>query len=164
MKACPPIEERRDGILLSSDPARVDLAAVHAFLRDSYWSRGIPIETVARSIENSLCFGLYDTGAQVGFARLITDRATYARLMDVYVLDSHRGRGLGKWLIGVALEHPDLRGLKMISLGTRDAQGLYARFGFEAVGDGGRAMARRHPDPYGRKNARQASAASTEKA
>ena len=78
MKACPPIEERRDGILLSSDPARVDLAAVHAFLRDSYWSRGIPIETVARSIENSLCFGLYDTGAQVGFARLITDRATYA--------------------------------------------------------------------------------------
>ncbi len=95
---------------------------------------------------------------------MITDRATYARLMDVYVLDSHRGRGLGKWLVGVALEHPDLQGLKMISLGTRDAQGLYERFGFETTGDGGRAMTRRHPDPYGQKKADQASAPSAEKA
>ncbi|MBW2279485.1 MAG: GNAT family N-acetyltransferase [Deltaproteobacteria bacterium] len=163
MKPLPWIEEQRDGIQLSSDPARIDLAGVHAFLTDSYWSRGIPIETVARSIEHSLCFGLYDGGAQVGFARFITDRATYARLMDVYVLDSHRGRGLGEWLVGVALDHPDLQGLKMISLATRDAQGLYERFGFRTIGDGGRAMAWRDPDPYGQKAASQPDP-STEKA
>ena len=146
----PVLEATRDGIVLSTDPARLDVAAIHAALTESYWSLGIPLETVQRSIEHSICFGLYDAHAQIGFARVVTDRATYGRLGDVYVLPEYQGRGLGKWLVGFLLEHPELQGFKTITLGTRDAHGLYRRFGFGELGDPDSAMERRDADPFGR--------------
>jgi N-acetylglutamate synthase-like GNAT family acetyltransferase len=134
------LEHRRDAYLVSTDPARLDLEAIHAYLVRSYWSEGIPRALVARSLENSLCFGLYVVGArdsagleqltQVGFARIISDRTTFAYLCDVYVLEEHRGRGLSKWLLEVVRAHPDLQGLRRFLLATRDAHGLYAKFGF----------------------------------
>jgi GNAT superfamily N-acetyltransferase len=121
----------RDGYVISNDRKRLDLDAIHAFLRTAYWSPGVPREVVERSIEHSLSFGLYDeTGAQVGFARVLTDRAAFAYLADVYVLEPHRGRGLGKWLVETVLAHPDLQGLRRIVLGTQDAHALYERYGF----------------------------------
>ena len=116
---------------ITTDPEKLDLDAIHAYLSRSFWAEGIPKETVARSIANSLCFGLFDRGAQVGFARVVTDRATYAYLCDVYVLESHRGHGLGKWLVETVMAHPDLQGLRRFQLVTRDAHGLYSRHGFE---------------------------------
>jgi GNAT superfamily N-acetyltransferase len=115
---------------ITTDPQKIDLDAVHAFLSRSFWAEGIPKDIVARSLVNSLCFGLFDGGAQVGLARVVTDRATYAYLCDVYVLESHRGHGLGKWLIETVMAHPDLQGLRRFQLVTRDAHGLYSRHGF----------------------------------
>ncbi len=118
---------------ITTDPQKIDLDAVHAYLSRSFWAEGIPKDTVARSLANSLCFGLFDgAGTQVGFARVVTDRATYAYLCDVYVLESHRGHGLGKWLIETVMAHPDLQGLRRFQLVTRDAHGLYSRHGFAA--------------------------------
>src|SRR5688572_17305768 len=125
-------ERRRDGYLISTDPARLDVDAVHAYLSRSYWAKGIPRSIVARSIQGSLCFGLFSGPEQVGFARVISDRATFAYLCDVYVLEEHRGRGLGKWLIEAVMAHPDVRDVRRFTLGTRDAHGLYARHGFAA--------------------------------
>jgi GNAT superfamily N-acetyltransferase len=122
-----------DGIEISTDPARLDLDAIHAYLTRSYWAAGIPRDVVARSIAHSLCFGVYDGGGQVGFARVVTDRATYAYLADVYILESHRGRGLSLRLMEQVMVHPDLQGLRRWSLLTRDAHGLYRRFGFEPL-------------------------------
>jgi N-acetylglutamate synthase-like GNAT family acetyltransferase len=120
--------------LISTDKSKLDLDVIHEFLsRHSYWAAGIPRETVARSIENSLCFGVYDNASQIGFARVITDFATYAYVADVFILEPYRERGLGKELIATIMAHPDLQGLRRWSLGTRDAQGLYAQFGFEPV-------------------------------
>lgn len=131
--APPPRTEHRGGYTVSSDPARLDVDAIHAFLTACYWSTGIPRETVARAVAHSLGFGLYaPDGAQVGFTRVVTDRATFAYLCDVYVLDAHRGRGLGEWLVGFALADPALQGLRRVILATRDAHGLYERFGFGA--------------------------------
>jgi GNAT superfamily N-acetyltransferase len=126
------VEHRRDGFVLSTDRERLDLKAIHEFLAtDSYWAMQIPLETFARSAENSLCFGIYDsTGAQVGFARVISDFATFAYVADVFVLDSHRGHGLGKWLMECIQQHPQLQGLRRWVLTTRDAHGLYAQYGF----------------------------------
>ena len=119
------------GFAITTDPARIDVAAVHAFLTRSYWSPGIARETVERAIAHSLCFSLLaPDGSQAGFARAITDRATYAYLADVYVAEAHRGRGLGTWLVQTIVEHPDLQGLRRWALATADAHGLYARFGF----------------------------------
>lgn len=120
----------RDGYSVSDDRWRVDREAVHAFLADSYWARGISRDVVERSIRHSLCFGIYDGDAQVGFARVVTDHATFAYLADVFVVPAHRGRGLAKWLMECIVAHPDLQGLRRFLLGTRDAHGLYARFGF----------------------------------
>jgi GNAT superfamily N-acetyltransferase len=117
---------------ITTDPLRLDIDAIHGFLSRSFWAEGIPKETVAKAIANSLCFGLFDGTFQVGFARVVTDRATFAYLCDVYVLESHRGRGLGKWLIETVMAHPDLQGLRRFQLVTRDAHGLYARHGFAA--------------------------------
>jgi len=122
----------RDGYTVSDDRWRVDREAVHAFLADSYWARGISREIVERSIRHSLCFGIYRGDIQAGFARVVTDHATFAYLADVFVLPVHRGRGLGKWMMECILAHPDLQGLRRFLLGTRDAHGLYARFGFAA--------------------------------
>ena len=134
------IEVTRGEYLVSTDKARIDVAAVHAFLATAYWSPGIPEETVRRAIHGSLCFGIYHGAEQVGFARVITDQATYAYLSDVYVLDAHRGRGLAKWLMEVIMSHPELQGLRRFSLSTRDAHALYAQFGFEVVGNPDRQM------------------------
>ena len=133
---------------ISTDPDRLDVDAVHAFLRRSFWAEGVPRELVAKSIANSLCFGLFDEGAQVGFARVVTDRATYAYLCDVYVLESHRGRGLGKWLIEAVMAHADLQGLRRFQLVTRDAHSLYARHGFEVLSNPDRHMEIFRQDMY----------------
>ena len=126
------VEQRHGEFLISTDRARLDLNAIHQFLAgSSYWARQIPFETFARSAENSLCFGVYDSGgAQVGFARVITDFATFAYIADVFVLDSHRGQGLGKRLMECIQQHPQLQGLRRWVLTTRDAHGLYAQYGF----------------------------------
>jgi GNAT superfamily N-acetyltransferase len=123
-------ERERDGYLISTAPERLDLDAIHAYLARSYWCEGIPKAIVERSIRGSLCFGLYKGSAQVGFARVISDRATFAYLCDVYVLEDERGQGLAKWLIETLVGHPDLAGLRRFVLATRDAHTLYARYGF----------------------------------
>jgi GNAT superfamily N-acetyltransferase len=142
------IEHRRGEFLISTDPARLDLDVIHGFLTNSYWAKGIPREVVARSIEHSLCFGIYDEGdgnspllaksarsraPQVGFARVVSDFSTVAYLGDVFVLKSHRGRGLSKWMMECIVEHPALQGLRRWILLTRDAHGLYSQFGFTTL-------------------------------
>jgi GNAT superfamily N-acetyltransferase len=123
----------KGGIEISTDRALLDVDAIHAYLSRSYWAARIPRDVVARSLDHSLCFGVYDGGRQVGFARVITDRATYAYLADVYILASHRGRGLGVRLMEHVMAHPDLQGLRRWSLVTQDAQGLYRKFGFQPL-------------------------------
>jgi len=123
----------RDGFTVSTDPALLDVDAVHAFLTTSYWAEGIPRETVERALRNSLCFGLYEGCRQIGLARVITDGATFAYLCDVYVLPEMRGRGLGTWLMECVMAHPDLQGLRRFSLVTRDAHELYRPFGFMEI-------------------------------
>jgi GNAT superfamily N-acetyltransferase len=125
---------------VTTDPERQDVGAIHGFLRRSYWAEGIPEEVVRRSIRGSLCFGLFDHDRQVGFARVVTDRATFAYLADVFVLESHRGRGLATWLMECVTSHPELQGLRRWSLVTRDAHGLYRKFGFEALSNPERHM------------------------
>ncbi len=124
------IEERRGEFLLSSDRDRLDLNVIQGYLAASYWAKGIPREVVARSIQNSLCFGVYKPAQQVGFARVISDYATYAYIGDVFVLEAFRGHGLGKWMMEVIIRHPQLQGLRRWTLATRDAHMLYAQFGF----------------------------------
>ena len=127
------MESRRGEFLISTDRGRLDLEVIHEFLTNCYWAKGIPREIVARSVEHSLCFGVYDgSGKQVGFARVISDFATYAYVADVFVLESHRGRGLGKALMGSIMEHPALQRLRRWSLSTLDAHKLYAQVGFTA--------------------------------
>jgi N-acetylglutamate synthase-like GNAT family acetyltransferase len=142
----------RDGFEISCDPARLDLDVVHGYLTRSYWSPGIPRETVERAARNSMVFGLYESGSgkQVGFARVITDKATFAYLSDVFVLEEWRGRGLSKWLVESILAHPELQGLRRFCLLTRDAQGLYQRYGFTGLPDAATYMERRDPDVYTR--------------
>jgi GNAT superfamily N-acetyltransferase len=124
-------ERAKDDYAISDNPARLDLDLVYDFLSgESYWARGRSRERVERSVENSLAFGVYRDGAQVGFARVVTDYATFAWLADVFVLDAERGRGLGVWLVETILSHPDLREVRRWLLATRDAQELYRRFGF----------------------------------
>ena len=126
-----PREWRRGEFVVSTDRSRLDIDLVHEYLASSYWATGMPRAVLERAIENSLTFGVYATGQQVGFARTITDLATYAYLSDVFILEAYRGRGLSKWLMECILAHPDLQGLRRFALFTRDAQGLYERFGFE---------------------------------
>src|SRR6186713_1923780 len=134
---------------ISTDPRRLDVAAIHKFLaEDSYWSRGIPRSTVERAIENSLCFGVYHGAAQVGFARVVTDRSTFALLADVFVLEAHRGKGLSKALMRRVVEHEDLQGLRRFLLLTSDAHGLYSQFGFKEIGSPARFMEVLRPDVY----------------
>jgi GNAT superfamily N-acetyltransferase len=141
-------EHHRGGFTVSTDPARLDMDAIHAFLTASYWAEGIPRETVERSLPGSLCFGLYEGGRQIGLARVITDRATFAYLCDVYVLPERRGLGLGKWLMECVMAHPDLQGLRRFHLVTRDAQELYRPFGFAEVANPGRHMEIARPGIY----------------
>jgi GNAT superfamily N-acetyltransferase len=117
---------------LTADRGRMDVDAVHAFLTRCFWAVGISKALVAKSIEHSLCFGMFDEEAQVAFARVVTDYSTYAYLCDVYVLEAYRGKGLGKWMMEFVMKHPDLQGLRRFQLVTRDAYGLYAQFGFKS--------------------------------
>ncbi|MCZ8131192.1 MAG: GNAT family N-acetyltransferase [Steroidobacteraceae bacterium] len=142
---------RHAGYVVDTDHARLDVEAVHGYLSRSYWAAGIPRETVERSLAGSLCFGLYDaTGAQVGLARVITDRATFAYLCDVYVLEAHRGRGLAKFLMQCVGEHPELQGLRRFLLVTADAYGLYSQFGFASPARPDRLMEKLDPEVYAR--------------
>lgn len=144
------LEQRREDFVVSSDPARLDLEVIHGFLTSCYWAKGIPREVVARSIEHSLCFGVYDGGgAQVGFARVISDFATVAYLGDVFVLETHRGRGLSKFLMESITQHPELQGLRRWILLTRDAHELYAQFGFTPIARPANYMELHNPDVYG---------------
>ena len=135
---------------ISSDSGRLDAAAIHAYLTRSYWSPGIPLDSVERALRNSLCFGVYESssGAQVGFARVVTDYATFAYLCDVYVLEAHRGRGLAKWMMREVMAHPALTGARRIMLATRDAHGLYRHSGFAEVGQSRTLMEIVRPDIY----------------
>ncbi|HET9839411.1 MAG TPA: GNAT family N-acetyltransferase [Candidatus Angelobacter sp.] len=143
-----PLPWTRGEFEISTDPARIDLIFVHAFLTISYWARGIPVETVKRSIENSLAFGVYRAGRQIGFARVITDRATFAYLADVFVVPEYRGRGLSKWLMQCIFGHPDLQGLRRWMLATQDAHGLYQQYGFALLKAPERWMEIHRPDIY----------------
>jgi len=143
-------EWRREGFTISTDPDRLDRPLIHEFLAGSYWGKGIPRETVDRSIEGALCFGLYEDGRQVGFARVITDGATFAYLADVFVLESHRGRGLAAWLMETILAHPDLQGLRRWMLLTRDAHPLYRKVGFTELAHPERVMEMTFPGIYER--------------
>jgi GNAT superfamily N-acetyltransferase len=134
--------------VVSSDPGAVDLDAVHAFLTRAYWSAGIPRETVARAIAGLIPFSVLHRGKQVGFARVITDRATFAYLADVYVLEEYRGRRLSLKLMDAVVAHPDLQGLRRFLLVTRDAHGVYRRYGFTDIADPSRLLWRADPDPY----------------
>lgn len=143
------VEFHRGDFVVSTDPARLNLDVIHDFLTHCYWARGIPRQTVARSIEHSLCFGIYDgSGTQVGFGRVITDFATVAYLGDVFVLQSHGGRGLSKFMMDCIMQHPALQGLRRWILLTRDAHGLYKNFGFTPLKSAERYMELHRPDVY----------------
>jgi len=147
-------EWRRGEFEISTDLARVDLPTVHAFLtKETYWSPGVPIDVVRRSLEGSIAFGLYYGGEQVGFTRVVSDRATFAWICDVFVLDAYRGQGLGKWLMECVMTHPDLQGLRRWMLATRDAHGLYEQSGFTELHDATKFMERWDPEIYRRGSA-----------
>lgn len=131
---------------ISTDPARMNVAMIHDFLTRTYWAEGIQESTVRRSIANSLCFGVFCSGRQIGFARVVTDRATFAYLADVFVLEGFRGRGLSKWMMETIVAHPDLQGLRRWLLATRDAHELYRKYGFTGLPVPGRFMERSDAD------------------
>jgi GNAT superfamily N-acetyltransferase len=136
---------------ISTDKDLLDISIIHNYLSvESYWAKNVPKETVEKSIEHSICFGVYFNKEQIGFARLVTDKATFAYLADVFILEQHRGRGLSKWLIEVIQSHPELQGLRRWMLGTRDAHGLYEQFGWSVIPEEarGRFMQRHFPDVY----------------
>jgi GNAT superfamily N-acetyltransferase len=134
---------QRGEYTIDTDPARLDIPMIHTYLSGSaYWAMGRPLEMVRRSIENSLPFGVYRDSSQIGFARVVTDYATFAWLADVFVLPGFRGQGIGKWLIGVIVEHSRLPGLRRWILATKDAHGLYAQYGFRPLDASTRFMER----------------------
>jgi GNAT superfamily N-acetyltransferase len=140
-----------EGYEISTDPGRIDVGLVFRFLsEESYWSQGVSLDVVDKAVANSLCFGVYHDGGQVGFARVVTDKATFALLADVFVLTPHRGKGLSKWLMHEVMSHPDLQGLRRHLLLTSDAHALYARFGFTEIGNAWRFMEILRPDAYKR--------------
>ena len=137
------------GYEISTDQDRLDVDVVYDFLSEqAYWSLGIPRTVVERSIANSMCFGVYLGSAQVGFARIVTDKATFALVADVFILEPHRGKGLSKWLMHEVMTHPDLQGLRRLLLLTSDAHSLYAQFGFTEISNAWRFMEVVPPDVY----------------
>lgn len=146
----PEILEYREGdFTISTDKTRLDIPVIHTYLsEDAYWSRAIPREVVERGIENSLCFGLYQGEVQAGFARVISDYASFAYLCDVFILEPYRAQGLGKWLMSCIVSHPALQGLRNFLLFTKDAHGLYAKYGFTLVANPERIMVKRDPEIY----------------
>ncbi len=143
------IEYRKDAYTISTDKTSLDITAIHRYLsEDAYWSRGIPRGIVERGIGNALCFGLYQGETQIGFARVISDYASFAYLCDVFILEPYRAQGLGKWLMSCVMAHPALQGLRNYLLFTKDAHGLYAHYGFTSIGNPERVMVKRDPDIY----------------
>jgi len=145
----PLIEIERDGYIVSTDRRRLDLESIHRFLSTSYWATGLPMEVLTKAIDGSLVFGVYCGNEQVAFARVVTDRATFAYLCDVYVEEAHRGNGLGRWMMKTIVAHPDLQGLRRFVLITRDAHWLYDRVGFRPLAAPDRYMEIHRPNPYG---------------
>lgn len=143
------MEWRRDGFTVSDDSARLDLDVIERFLTESYWAKNIPRATLDRSLRHSLCFALLQGERQIGFARVVSDRATFAYLADVFVLPEFRGLGLAKWLLTCVLGHPELQGLRRWMLGTRDAHGLYEKLGFTPLKRPDIFMERHDPNVYG---------------
>jgi GNAT superfamily N-acetyltransferase len=138
-----------EGYKISSKNEDMNLSVVHGYISQSYWAKGIPLETMAKAIENSLCFGIFlNSGEQVGFSRMVTDKATFAYLADVFILEEHRGKDLGKWLMKTILDHPQLQGLRRMTLATRDAHRLYEQFGFKALANPQTFMELWVPDVY----------------
>ena len=135
---------------ISTDKSRLDLELIYTFLTTCYWAEGVPRHVVQRSIENAMCFGVFCGSRQVGFARVVTDQATYAYIGDVFIVESHRGRGLAKRLMKAIMEHADLQGLRRWSLVTDAAHGLYRRFGFTPLANPQKYMELRNPDVYKR--------------
>jgi N-acetylglutamate synthase-like GNAT family acetyltransferase len=133
---------------ISTDTQEMDITAIHDFLTASYWAKSVPRSVVARAISNSICFGVFQGPHQVGFARTVTDSATFAYLADVYILEAHRGKGLGKQLVQEVLAHPQLQGLRRMLLATRDAHSLYSSFGFSELEDATIFMERWDPNVY----------------
>lgn len=141
-------EHRHGEFIVTTDPARLDIAFIHSYLTRSYWSEGISRDIVERGIANSLCFGVYESDQQVGFARVITDYATFAYLADVFIIESHRGKGLSKFLMECIINDPRLQGFRRWILGTRDAHGLYAQYGFKPLAKPERFMEVHDPHVY----------------
>ena len=129
------MEYKRDQFIISDDPARLDFEAICDFLSRAYWADKRPREVIRKSLQFSLNFGVYVGNRQIGFARVITDRATFAYLCDVFVHEDYRGKALGKWMMECILAHPELQGLRRWSLATHDAHGLYKQFGFTELSD-----------------------------
>ncbi|MBO9674824.1 MAG: GNAT family N-acetyltransferase [Sphingobacteriaceae bacterium] len=145
------MEISENGFIISDKKDLLDIGAIHHYLSTaSYWAKDIPFDTVKRSIENSLCFGIYKGPEQVGFARWVTDKATFAWLCDVYVKENYRGLGLSKKLMSFMIFHPDLQGLRRYQLATLDAHGLYEQFGFSIIENPERQMGIVIPDIYSR--------------
>jgi N-acetylglutamate synthase-like GNAT family acetyltransferase len=140
----------KDGFTISTEKEKLDIDLIHSFLNRTYWAEGISKETIRRSIEGSLCFGVFENDKQVGFARMITDKATFAYLADVFIIEEYRGRGLSKWLMAIIMTHPDLQGLRRMILATKDAHGLYKQFGFTPLINVDRWMHILDPDVYKR--------------
>jgi N-acetylglutamate synthase-like GNAT family acetyltransferase len=137
--------------IIDTDKSKLDISFIHAYLTRSYWAEGIPVETVERSVDGSLCFGIYHSGNQIGFARVITDTATFAYLADVFIDENYRGKGLSKWLMKVIMEHESVQGLRRFTLATRDAHGLYKQFGFTEITNPERLMQIVTPNVYKKK-------------
>ena len=150
------VEWRRGPYAVSTDPERLDIAVTTTFLAESYWASEIPEPVVRRSVEGSIAFGVYEDDRQVGFARVVSDRATFAWVGDVFILDSHRGRGLGLWLMRCVLAHPDLQELRRWLLASTSARGLYARLGFTPLAAPERFMEIADRDVHRRQQARDA--------
>jgi len=142
------MEYHRGEFTVTTDRARLSEPLIYEYLSHSYWAEGIPRKTVARSMRNSLCFGLLEGSRQIGFARVITDSATFAYLADVFILEPYRGRGLAKFLMESILKHPQLQGLRRWVLATRDAHALYRKFGFTPLAKPDRFMELHHPNVY----------------
>ncbi len=143
------VEIHREEYTISTDRSRLDLGVIHHFLStESYWAKGIPLDVVRREIEHSLCYGVYCSGEQVGFGRIITDYAAIAYLADIFILPSERGKGLGKWLVATMMQHPELQGLRVWMLATKDAHGLYAQYGFQPITHPENQMELRFPTRY----------------
>ena len=142
--------EEKDQYTITTDKEKFDVDLIHSFLTNSYWAEGISKEIIRRSIDGALCFGVFENNKQIGFARMITDKATFAYLADVFIIEEYRGRGLSKWLMQIVISHPDLQGLRRMMLATRDAHELYKKFGFIPLNNVDRWMHIHDPDVYKR--------------